>query len=502
MSLETIVNTEKGQKHEKAKELLDRYKKDVKPDYSAARKWRDDHESSDAIVGHSIHLHNPTFTKNLIGNSISGETHFDLSDNASKRSHQECEQTEQEFPEKRAKINQPPCTPVTPPHQIKSSGVSRTFPLETSGEIPLYDELSADETKEADPEFVNYDNYDNDPDYVYSTEPPSCDDDDDTVVDDSTNNPNDKIYVDEEVFTESELDEIREYNFKSMPEMPKDLLTYLNSFRVSNIPDLRNAILKSQQWDSPYNRQTHFDHDWIRNTMYNLLHEYESGSLEKDHLELWLLIHIWSFIDRVFGNVDGVEATRSESSSRASSNRKNRNRTVSAIVSMKRKIMGRRGDLIIRKVSTEYGCSEAGKSYEAVGMEENKIRKLQSIGFIHSGLMILLLRLDSPAGYTCRITRTKMLEIPSQIMQFGSKILPIIVLAWKAKMIVKDTIEFVEQKQYLENEEDTDDQLQSLQNSCEFSPPRKKVYQAIASDSPNKKNKPRKRIISKNKSKK
>lgn len=26
--------------------------------------------------------------------------------------------------------------------------------------------------------------------------------------------------------------------------------------------------------------------------------------------------------------------------------------------------MGKRGNLIIRKVSTEYGCSEAGKSYE------------------------------------------------------------------------------------------------------------------------------------------
>ncbi|GBC24950.2 hypothetical protein GLOIN_2v1501336 [Rhizophagus irregularis DAOM 181602=DAOM 197198] len=93
-------------------------------------------------------------------------------------------------------------------------------------------------------------------------------------------------------------------------------------------------------------------------------------------------------------------------------------------------------------VSTEYGCSEAGKSFEAVGMEEKKIRKLQSIGFIHSGLMMLLLRLDSPASYTCRITRTQMLEIPSQIIQFGSKVLPIIVLAWKAKMIVKGTIEF------------------------------------------------------------
>ncbi|EXX57491.1 hypothetical protein RirG_206680 [Rhizophagus irregularis DAOM 197198w] len=157
---------------------------------------------------------------------------------------------------------------------------------------------------------------------------------------------------------------------------------------------------------------------------------------------------------------------------------------------MKRKIMGRRGDLIIRKVSTEYGCSEAGKSFEgnngtkllhergikapkmmkdifyslceAVGNEEEKIRKLQSIGFIHSSLMILLLRLDSPAGYTCRITRTKMLEVPSQIAQFGAKVLPVIMLAWKAKMIVKETIEFVEQKQYSENEEDTDDQLQNL----------------------------------------
>ncbi|RGB23766.1 hypothetical protein C1646_615155, partial [Rhizophagus diaphanus] len=132
---------------------------------------------------------------------------------------------------------------------------------------------------------------------------------------------------------------------------PNDKI-YINE--ESDISSLRNAIFKSQQWDSPYNRQTHFDHDWIRNTAYNLLHEYEAGSLEKDHLELWLLVHVWNFVDRGFGNVDGLETARSESSSRASSNRKNRNRTGSAIVKMKRKIMGRRGDLIIRKVSTEY----------------------------------------------------------------------------------------------------------------------------------------------------
>ncbi|CAG8698341.1 14789_t:CDS:10 [Funneliformis caledonium] len=446
-----------------------------------------------------------------------------------------------------------PSTPEDniPAHDDESDNESIIRPRSDS---PLHDEFLremkiADKTEEYySPESGMESVVDDDDDYVYSS---SCDssDNDDTVVDDSklktkieltefektylemndsdkwilstgkivedalynfgikcrhehlchsfVIDPNDKIYINEEVFTEIELDEIRKYKLKPMPQMPQDLLTYLNSFRVSDISGLRDAIFKSQQWDSPYNRQTHFDHDWIRNTAYNLLHEYEAGSLEKDHLELWLLVHVWNFIDRGFGNVDRLETARSESSSRASSNRKNRNRTGSAIVKVKRKIMGRRGDLIIRKVSTEYGCSEAGKSFEgnngtkllhergikapkmmkdmfyslceAVGMEEKRIRKLQSIGFIHSGLMMLLLRLDSPAGYTCRITRTKMLEIPSQIIQFGSKVLPIIVLAWKAKMIVKGTIEFVEQKQYLEDEKNIDDQLQNLQNSCEFS---------------------------------
>jgi hypothetical protein len=53
-------------------------------------------------------------------------------------------------------------------------------------------------------------------------------------------------------------------------------------------------------------------------------------------------------------------------------------------------------------------------------------------------------------------------------------------------MIVKKTIEFVEQKQYSEDEENTDNQLQNLQNSCEFSPSRKKIKQVVAFNFPNK----------------
>ncbi|CAB5348871.1 unnamed protein product [Rhizophagus irregularis] len=205
-SLEDISDSNKGRRGERAKELLNRYKEERRPDYFSARKWRDNHESSDAIHGHSLHLHNPTFTKTLIGNSgsISGKTYFNLSDNASKRSHQEYEQSEQDFLKKRTKIDQLPCIP---PHQIKSSGDSRAFPLETNGEIPAHDDESdnesiisdsplhdefvremkmADGTKEyySGTESVNYDDDDG---YVYSSESSSCDssDNDDTIVDDS-----------------------------------------------------------------------------------------------------------------------------------------------------------------------------------------------------------------------------------------------------------------------------------------------------------------------------
>ncbi|CAB5372181.1 unnamed protein product [Rhizophagus irregularis] len=205
-SLEDISDSNKRRRGERAKELLNRYKEERRPDYFSARKWRDNHESSDAIHGHSLHLHNPTFTKTLIGNSgsISGKTYFNLSDNVSKRSHQEYEQSEQDFLKKRTKIDQLPCIP---PHQIKSSGDLRTFPLETNGEIPAHDDESdnesiisdsplhdefvremkmADGTEEyySGTESVNYDDNDG---HVYSSESSSCNssDNDDTVVDDS-----------------------------------------------------------------------------------------------------------------------------------------------------------------------------------------------------------------------------------------------------------------------------------------------------------------------------
>ncbi|RUS30221.1 hypothetical protein BC938DRAFT_479703 [Jimgerdemannia flammicorona] len=101
----------------------------------------------------------------------------------------------------------------------------------------------------------------------------------------------------------------------------------------------------------------------------------------------------------------------------------------------------------------------------AVDGDEQKVRKLESIGFLHAGLVMLLLRLDSPAGYTCRVSCSKLLEIPSQVAEFSSKALPVILLTWRAKTIVANMIWLVEEG----NELDEENRLQHLLDSCETS---------------------------------
>ncbi|CAG8539799.1 7319_t:CDS:2 [Funneliformis mosseae] len=45
----------------------------------------------------------------------------------------------------------------------------------------------------------------------------------------------------------------------------------------------------------PFIREVVSDRDWVRNTIYNLVLEYEAKSLEKSHLETWMLLHVLVF---------------------------------------------------------------------------------------------------------------------------------------------------------------------------------------------------------------
>ncbi|CAG8624076.1 15273_t:CDS:2, partial [Racocetra fulgida] len=193
----------------------------------------------------------------------------------------------------------------------------------------------------------------------------------------------------EKVFTKNELQEIRSFQTKQMPLMPSELLKYLNKFSFYR------------------------------------LQEYESNTLSSNHLELWYLVHVWSFIDKVFNDIEELEIVS------LSSSRKNRDRAVSAVIDMKRKMIGRRGDMIIQ-AGRQFEGQNGTKLLLERGLKMPKVMKDMfnqlCNTFDHDER-----KTHSPAGYVCRISRTKSHFIASNIKEFGQKTLPVIVMAWKAK---------------------------------------------------------------------
>ncbi|CAG8683274.1 1470_t:CDS:2, partial [Scutellospora calospora] len=202
---------------------------------------------------------------------------------------------------------------------------------------------------------------------------------------------------------------------------------------------------------------------------------------KKDHLEGWLLSHVWLFIDKAFENIEGVEAIRGESCSIASSSRKNRDRNVPSVSSMPRKIMSRRGYLIIRSMYKEYGCGEAGKLYTGY----NGTKVLRERGLKTPKMMKD--QFDDLCKYIgSKEKKSEGLRPSDLFMQQRSSSSHYTVLAWKAKKIVINVIEMM-------NENDEENQLQALQQSCEntlfLSPSRDVICRTASFDTPRSKDK-------------
>ncbi|KAI7857762.1 hypothetical protein BDC45DRAFT_532593 [Circinella umbellata] len=259
-------------------------------------------------------------------------------------------------------------------------------------------------------------------------------------------------YIKNGVFTEQEIEEIKAY------KSPKHV---------------QKALNEKQSWEECYNREKHFDLDWIKHSVYTLVREYENSSLMKDHLENWYNIHIWCMIDHIFGDVEGLEIIRGEGVSVASSIRKSLKRTIEDVNNHARKPMGHRFDFLIRETnpkstnSFEYGASEVDKSYNSNGnkmikergiklpkvlkdmldilAKENKggYSNLCTVGVVHSGLHMKVIIADRPKGYTTRIIDGKALQIPVDIISFGEKVLPILVQVYHLKVLVKNVFELV-----------------------------------------------------------
>ncbi|CAG8625303.1 6697_t:CDS:2, partial [Paraglomus occultum] len=218
-------------------------------------------------------------------------------------------------------------------------------------------------------------------------------------------------------FSKAELDEIDCVPGPQLPELSEEITGFLNKFADKYFSGLHMVV-----------------------------REIQSGSLKDANLEAWFNCHVWSVVfDQAFGDVDVISVVRGESTSLASASRKNIKR-----LSGERRKMGRRIDWILRSISNgdrdEFGAGEAGKSWvdkngtkflkeaglklpktlkdmlvklmEKAGWDEESRAKIQTVGMIHAGLMIMTVCLDNPKGYICRVQRGELMEVPDNTENF------------------------------------------------------------------------------------
>ncbi|RUP51179.1 hypothetical protein BC936DRAFT_149500 [Jimgerdemannia flammicorona] len=144
---------------------------------------------------------------------------------------------------------------------------------------------------------------------------------------------------------------------------------------------------------------------------------------------------------------------RGEKSGLASNERKNRYRTLANVNPIQRKVIGKKGDGYVRvfgSIPTDWAASEAGSKWEGnhgtklikecgmslprtlkdilvnlaykIKFSEDKLRKLNIVGFIHSGAVLIRTNLDCPAGYVCRYTRGEAFEVHANVNKFSESL--------------------------------------------------------------------------------
>ncbi|CAJ0907275.1 15661_t:CDS:2, partial [Entrophospora sp. SA101] len=283
-------------------------------------------------------------------------------------------------------------------------------------------------------------------------------------------------YINEGIFNESEMKEIRDSKVQNLPVLPDDLLDYIVSFEKNNIQELRQTLDKPYSNSTHYNRELHHDFDWFKLVMHSLIREYESGSLKEEHLENWYNIHLWGpIIDQCFSNISDMEMVRSESASVTSGLRKNVGRTIAGKSFLTRWKIGRKGDLIIRTAGNlEFGSSEAGRFFKSekgtkwmvesglklpkmlkdmlvqlaseVNWSKPILQKIRTVGFVHGGSRLMTVELDCPEGYVCRMRRSQIFKVADSVLTHSRETLPLL------SAIVKECLNMI-----LNNVEDQDE---------------------------------------------
>lgn len=121
----------------------------------------------------------------------------------------------------------------------------------------------------------------------------------------------DKNYLQEGVFAEAEIEDMKVKNpTQFISPIPGKLVTYINTFNLTNVKDLRAELLKAQDWEINYSTDKDHDLDWAKHTIHSFVRLYESGNLKTVYKESWYNTRVWSLIDTIFDDLESLQVVR------------------------------------------------------------------------------------------------------------------------------------------------------------------------------------------------
>ncbi|RCH92754.1 hypothetical protein CU098_009368, partial [Rhizopus stolonifer] len=268
---------------------------------------------------------------------------------------------------------------------------------------------------------------------------------------------NDKSWA--SYFTKEEIKEITMYKPKKLDELPDVLNNYIEDLKKLRDVDTLKKKLSEETTCSAC--------EWVRYTVLDYFKLFKYGYLPlSDQTEDDMMRRIWFFIDTVF-DASPIHCRGGEKSSKSSSTSKNINRVLSAVEKIKRKMVGRKVDLLFLRQSLEYGCCECGrydvptKELHDGGFKMTKVLKdmlyclyksapdvLRHValpGFLLFETKFTVILCDAPAGHVCRIIRSKTMNLPEEPDEIYNQLFSILTLVYKSRLLMENTRNLVRQ---------------------------------------------------------
>nr|CAG8515265.1 1893_t:CDS:2 [Entrophospora candida] len=267
-----------------------------------------------------------------------------------------------------------------------------------------------------------------------------------------------------------EIKEICDENIKDPPPLNSELIDFTKT------TDIREELNKPHKnLGKEYDINKHYQYDYVKSTVTDWVRllEQTPNPLTLDLPEQWYRTNVWRSIDNAFIDIPYVLVVGGERSGIATSDCENRNRSLANITPTQRKIIGKKGDAFIRSIGSrqvDWAASEAGCHWEGpngtklikeggfslprqlkdifwnladkVNFNEEKMKKIDVIGFIHAGALMLKVNLDNPKGYICRYVRNSPLEVYAEVEKFPMT-LDVIIEILYAKNKILHTMEVV-----------------------------------------------------------